>query len=113
MDLAQLLRIKSLHLLLVLLICMLFEIPSIGTTISPSSKGKKPKAPKELKVSSGPVSENVFDRGLVDEEPMANDILIENAAYYKDTKVRQFNATILGYVTPVSVWRDFGGGNSF
>lgn len=92
---------------------MLLEIPSIGTTISPSSKGKKPKAPKELKVSSGPVSENVFDRGLVDEEPMANDILIENAAYYKDTKVRQFNATILGYVTPVSVWRDFGGGNSF
>lgn len=81
---------------------MLCEIPSIGTTISPSSKGKKGKTPKELKINVGPIGESVFDRGLIDDEPMSNDILIENGAYYKHTNVRNFNNTVLGYVTPVS-----------
>lgn len=81
--------------------CILCEIAWVGTTISPSSKGKKVKAPKEIK--TGAVDASVFDRNLVEEEPLANDILIENGAYYKDTSIRLFNSTVLGYVTPVSV----------
>lgn len=49
---------------------------------------------------------NVFDRGLVDdEEPLGKDILVESGAYYKDTTDRNFNGTVLGYVTP---WNNHG-----
>lgn len=102
MDVLPFLTMKSIHLFLLLSICTLYELPSIDTTISPSSKGKKSKQPKELKVIAGPVTDNVFDRGLVDDEPLANDILMEHSAYYRDTAIRNFNGTVLGYVTPVS-----------
>lgn len=102
MDLMPNLTMKAIHLFLLLSICILYEIPSIDTTISPSSKGKKAKQPKELKVNAGPVTDNVFDRGLVDDEPLASDILLENSAYYRNTDIRNFNGTVLGYVTPVS-----------
>lgn len=70
-------------------------------TLSPSSKNKKSKSAKDVKVNSGPQPDSVIDRNLVEEEPMARDIIVENAAYYKDTKNRLFNGTVLGYVTPV------------
>lgn len=70
-------------------------------TLSPSNKNKKAKSAKDVKVKSGPQPDSVIDRNLVEEEPMARDIIVENAAYYKDTKNRLFNGTVLGYVTPV------------
>lgn len=73
----------------------------VDATLSPSNKNKKPKSGKDIKVKSGPQPDSVFDRNLVEEEPMARDIIVENAAYYKDTKNRLFNGTVLGYVTPV------------
>lgn len=74
----------------------------IEATISPSSKGKKAKTVKEIKVNSGPIDKNVFQRNLIEDEPFAKDILVENAAYCKDTKKRLFEGQVLGYVTPVS-----------
>lgn len=71
-------------------------------TLSPSNKNKKAKSAKDVKVKSGPQPDSVIDRNLVEEEPMARDIIVENAAYYKDTRNRLFNGTVLGYVTPVN-----------
>lgn len=57
-------------------------------------------------LEKGPVDRNVFERGLVDDdEPLIKDILVESGAYYKNTKDRHFNGTILGYVTP---WNNHG-----
>lgn len=94
---------KSSSFLGCLLICLICQPNWSQATISPSSKGKKAKASKEkeLKVNEGPVEDNVFERVLVDEEPSAADILMENGAYCKDTSRRLFNGTVLGYVTPV------------
>lgn len=74
------------------------------STLSPSSRDKnKGKVKnKELKLKKGPVSESVFDRNLVEDEPSGVDILVENAAYYKETNERHFNGTVLGYITPVN-----------
>lgn len=81
----------------------------IGTVLSLAaatiSPGNKVKQNKQLKVKSGPQEENVIDRNLVEEEPMAKDILIENAGYHKETSLRHFNGTVLGYVT---AWNSHG-----
>jgi hypothetical protein len=86
-------------------ICLILVIlPSVAYgTLTPKSKNdKKTPKTKELKVKVTPDNLNVFDRNLIEEEPVANDILVENQAYCKDTKTRRFNGTVLGYVTPVS-----------
>lgn len=95
---------KSSSFLVCLLICLICGPNWSQATISPSSKGKKNKIAKEkeLKVNVGPIQDNVFERDLVDEEPAATDIIMENGAYCKDTARRLFNGTVLGYVTPVS-----------
>lgn len=105
---ARLVRLVIQVLLLVSLLA------TLGTaTLTPSNKKrtaaagnantKKPKAPpKEPKVNSGPQEQNVFERELVQEEPSSRDIYMEHATYSKNTDVRQFNGTVLGYVTPVS-----------
>lgn len=84
-----------------LLITILVIINSVSSTISPPKNKKNKKKDKELKLKSGPQKESVFDRNLIEEEPAVKDILVEHAAYYKDTSARHFNSTILGYVTPV------------
>ena len=85
---------------LIISLCVICH--SVNATLSPSNKNsKKNKQTKELKATNGPVLESVFDRNLIDDEPVARDILMESNAYYKDTKRRMFNGTILGYVTPV------------
>jgi chitinase domain-containing protein 1 len=72
-------------------------------TLTPNNKNnKKATKTKEIKIKNGPDSVSVFDRNLIEDEPAARDILIENKAYYTDTADRHFNGTILGYVTPVS-----------
>lgn len=83
------------------LFSLVYLIVNVHCTLSPPSKGKKVKAVKELKINTGPVDKSVFQRNLIEDEPSARDILVENGAYYRDTSTRLFNGTILGYVTPV------------
>ena len=71
-------------------------------TLSPSDKNKNKKV-KELKVKTGPQPTNVYDRGLVQGEPSAKDIIVENAAYFQDTSLKLFEGKVLGFVTPVGV----------
>ncbi|XP_058450849.1 chitinase domain-containing protein 1 [Malaya genurostris] len=80
-------------------------IELICCTLSPSDVKNKNKKPKELKVKQGPQPSSVFERGLVQEEPSAKDILVENGAYYEETSLKNFKGTVLGYVTP---WNNHG-----
>ena len=82
------------------------SISSVHSTLSPKSKGDKNKKvvkPQKVELSPkvGALEENVFERGLIDDEPSAKDIIVENGAYYKDTAINYFNLSVLGYVTPV------------
>jgi chitinase domain-containing protein 1 len=55
---------------------------------------------------SGPVNESVIERKLVVTNPKAKDIIREHKAYsIEGTKVRNFNGTVLAYVTP---WNSHG-----
>lgn len=74
-------------------------VNKVDSTISPGDKSQK--QPKPLKLKTGPRDESVFDLDLIDIEPSAKEILINNGAYYKDTSARRFNGTVLGFVTPV------------
>ena len=91
---------KSSQLFLVLIFCV--GLVLVSGTISPSSKTNKGGKDKEWKLKTGPISENVIQRELVDEEPFSKSIVVESGAYYEDTSLRNFNGTVLGYVTPVS-----------
>lgn len=82
---------------IVVLMCL---VALCGATLTPSKKGKK--VTKEVKTKKGAQSKNVFDRNLIEEEPAARDILLEHATYYRDTDLKLFSGTVLGYVTPVS-----------
>uniref|UniRef100_A0A8D8BSF8 Chitinase domain-containing protein 1 n=1 Tax=Culex pipiens TaxID=7175 RepID=A0A8D8BSF8_CULPI len=76
-----------------------------GATLSPSDIKNKGKKVKELKTKQGPQATSVFERGLVQQEPSAKDILVENAAYHEETALKNFNGKVLGYVTP---WNNHG-----
>lgn len=78
-------------------------VPLVYGTISPSDKGKKAKASKEVKPNIGPVDKSVFERNLIEDEPFARDILMEHSTYFKNTSARNFLGPTLGYVTPVSM----------
>ena len=56
----------------------------------------------KVKINVGPQDRSVYERNLVDNEPLASDIIAESGAYYKETSLKNFNGTVLGYVTPVS-----------
>ena len=88
---------------IILLISVLF-INAVASTLSPSKnkKGKQQKD-KELIIKTGPVEKNVYERELVIEEPTGNSIVIESGTYFKETGLKNFNGTVLGYVTPVSL----------
>ena len=88
-------------LLKIIVISLLLVVTTNGT-LSPSDTQKKGKKVKELKLKTGKIASSVFQRNLIDEEPLAKDILVENGAYYEDTSTKLFNGTVLGYVTPVS-----------
>lgn len=74
---------------------------NVNATISP-----KDKLPRESKkqgaARTGPQNESVFERNLIEIEPLASEILANCGAYYKETTKRNFNGTVLGYVTAVS-----------
>lgn len=86
-------------------IVLLFGIISLAsTTLAPKDRQKKgQKQNKDVVIKSGPQDANVIERQLIDAEPSGRDILVENAAYYQNTKNRLFNGTVLGFVTPVCV----------
>lgn len=79
------------------------SIFNINATITPRDKGKKVKV--ELELNAGPVDKNVFERGLIEDEPFAKDILVESGTYYENTSIRLFKGPTLGFVTP---WNNHG-----
>lgn len=78
-------------------------IYSTQATLTPNNKKSK-KNPAEVKMNHGPVNSDVFQRGLVDAEPQAANIIAEANTYYRETSLKNFNGTVLGYVTPVSLY---------
>ncbi|XP_075152381.1 chitinase domain-containing protein 1 [Haematobia irritans] len=71
-----------------------------SATITPGGKKQT-----ELKVKSGPLDSSVFDLNLIQQEPISKDILENGGAYYKHTNIKNFNGTVLGFVTP---WNSHG-----
>jgi len=51
------------------------------------------------------VSEDVLTRGLVSKNPNPIDIINESGTYYEKTSVKNFTNAVLGYVTPVSLYK--------
>lgn len=76
-----------------------------NATLAPPDKNKKTKAVKEFKVNKGPVEKNVFERNLVQDEPLAESIIKNSGTYYKNTSVRLFDGPTLGFVTPVNMFQ--------
>ncbi|XP_001869617.2 chitinase domain-containing protein 1 [Culex quinquefasciatus] len=89
----------------VVVLVALATVQLTGATLSPSDIKNKGKKVKELKTKQGPQANSVFERGLVQQEPSAKDILVENAAYHEVTSLKNFNGKVLGYVTP---WNNHG-----
>lgn len=86
------------RLCLVLALCV--HLAGVSGTIS---KSDKTKSKSKLNVKTGKIDKTVFDRDLVtQDEPSSKSILMESGAYYQDTALRNFNGTVLGYVTPVN-----------
>lgn len=88
------------------LIAVVLILPSlVGATISPrKGRVEKTKTTKPLNVLAGPHDESVFNRNLINMRPLPQEILEHNAAFYKDTTYRNFNETVLGYVTAVNTY---------
>lgn len=84
-----------------IVLCILLSCRFTQGTLSPDSKSKSKL--KESKFLRGPQDNDVFALDLVSPEPLPKDILMHHDAYYKDTALRHFNGTTLGYVTPVSI----------
>jgi chitinase domain-containing protein 1 len=66
---------------------------TVSATLNPS-KNKKGKQKTEkvvnIKVNKGPQEKSVYERNLVDNEPLATDIIREAHAYYHDTSLKNF-----------------------
>lgn len=75
----------------------------VSSTLNPSKnkKGKQKTQEVNVKVNKGPVDKSVYERNLVDNEPLASDIISQSNTYYGNTGLKNFNGTVLGYVTPV------------
>jgi len=87
--------------LVLLLAVLLLLLTCVLGTLAPDSQKPKGK-PKESSLRGGPQDNDVFDLGLVNPEPLAKDIVTNHRGYFKETGLRRFNGTTLGYVTPVS-----------
>jgi chitinase domain-containing protein 1 len=85
-------------------VILIAAIATVSSTLNPS-KNKKGKQKTEkvvnVKINKGPQEKSVYDRNLVDNEPLASAIISEAHTYYHDTSLKNFNGTVLGYVTPV------------
>ncbi|CRK90630.1 CLUMA_CG004332, isoform A [Clunio marinus] len=90
-------------------ILLILLISCVSSTLNPSKnkKGKTKSSKQEanFKVNKGPQEQSVYERNLVNNEPLASDIISEAHTYYKDTSLKNFNGTVLGYVTP---WNSHG-----
>lgn len=71
-------------------------------TLSPPSDKK---GQKGVKQQEGPRKNNVLDRKLLTETPLAKDIIKYHATYHQDVLTRNFKNSVLGYVTP---WNNKG-----
>lgn len=80
---------------------LLLLLTTVRRTLAPDSHKSKSKT-KESALRGGPQDQDVFDLGLVSPEPLAKDIVSNHRGYFKETGLRRFNGTTLGYVTPVS-----------
>lgn len=89
----------------------LIFIACVSATINPSknkkTKQKSQPASVEVKIKTGPQENSVYDRNLVENEPLASEIIAEAGTYYKYTDLKNFNGTVLGFVTPVRFFIDF------
>lgn len=86
-------------------------IVCVSSTINPSKnkkgKQKTKEIPVNLKINTGPQEKSAYERNLVESEPAAADIIAEANTYYKETSLKNFNGTVLGYVTPVRLLQLF------
>ncbi|XP_053610850.1 chitinase domain-containing protein 1 [Plodia interpunctella] len=71
-------------------------------TLSPPTDKK---AQKTVKTQEGPRKNNVLERKLVSENPLARDIIKYHGTYHQDVSFRNFKGSVLGYVTP---WNNKG-----
>ena len=83
---------------------LLIYVINVNSTLS-HGDSKKEKTKKEIKTKKGPVQNNVFDKNLVVEEPLSENIISEYQTYYSNTHLKQFDGSVLGYVTP---WNNHG-----
>ncbi|KAH8412653.1 hypothetical protein KR009_004006 [Drosophila setifemur] len=90
--------------LLLLLAVLPLLLTLVNGTLSPDSHKPKSKL-KESNLLRGPQDSDVFSLGLVNPEPLSKDILTNHKGYFKETGLRRFNGTTLGYVTP---WNSHG-----
>ena len=89
---------------------LLLLVSEMNTTLSKRDKKKKAKDSDkvvEYKPSKvGPIEKSVHAKSLViGEELVAKDILENHSGYFKDTSVKNFAGSVLGYVTP---WNSHG-----
>ncbi|EDV31282.1 uncharacterized protein Dana_GF14623 [Drosophila ananassae] len=95
---------RAFNALLLLIAILPGLLTLVQGTLSPDSQKPKGKN-KEANVLRGPQDNDVFTLGLVSPEPLGKDILANHRAYFKETGLRRFNGTTLGYVTP---WNSHG-----
>ncbi|XP_041982179.1 chitinase domain-containing protein 1 [Aricia agestis] len=79
-----------------LIFLIVFSCVCFATLSPPSDK----KSQKAVKPQEGPRKNNVLDRKLVVETPLAKDIIKFHGTFHQDTSLRNFKNLILGYVTP-------------
>jgi len=89
---------------------LLLLVLEMNSTLSKRDKKKKAKDSDkvvEYKPSKdGPIEKSVHAKSLViGEELVAKDILENHSGYFKDTSVKNFAGSVLGYVTP---WNSHG-----
>ena len=88
----------------ILVIFIFLYFNSVNSTLSQSDK--KVKKETLTKKSSGTSGSSVYAKGLVTTKINSkNEILDHFASYYQDVKFRNFDGTVLGYVTP---WNGHG-----
>ncbi|ODM87187.1 Chitinase domain-containing protein 1 [Orchesella cincta] len=80
-------------------------IPLVFGTITPSDKKSKDKDSAQTTFKKGPLTENVFERGLVTINPTPLDIIYESRAFCSKASERTVTLPVLGYVTP---WNSHG-----
>lgn len=77
-------------------------ISCVSSTINPSKNKKGKQKTHEPTINKGSQEKSVYERNLVESEPLASDILSEAHTYYRDTSLKNFNGSVLGFVTPVN-----------